>query len=86
MKILHVLKTPQATDALAIARHHQAAEGHQVTVLLIQDGLYTPSQPGLDLLVCNQDLQARGLTRGEKAVSHEEIIDLIFSHDRIICW
>lgn len=84
MKILHIIRHPQNNTALDFLEK-QKEMGDEIALLLLQDGVYSPPS-GYDVYACQEDLEARGLEVGEKAVSYEEIIKIVFAYDKVFTW
>lgn len=85
MKILHLLRSPDDARALATARA-QHDQGHQVSLLLLHDAVFlSPDFPGL-VYAAEEDAQARGCQGNHAVLSYDEIVRLIFEHDRVISW
>lgn len=86
MKILHILRNPDDETALKVAL--EQSEKHEVSLLFIHDGVYSLRKEmnyPFRVFFCRDDLQARGLNI-DKSLDYDQIVDLIFSHDRVICW
>ncbi|MBI2369185.1 MAG: hypothetical protein HYV08_02925 [Deltaproteobacteria bacterium] len=84
MKILHVIRRPDDELPLSVARSQQ--DFHKVAVLLVQDGVLSHEDPGCPVYLCAEDAEARGVGSGPPRVSYPEIVDLLFEHDKVICW
>lgn len=86
MKYLHIIKDPGETFAWEVAED-QARGGHEVAVLLWQDGVLSTRPSPLPLYATAADLEARGMPVGRfKAVEYQEVVELIVQHDRVTCW
>lgn len=86
MRYLHIIKDPQETWAWEVAEA-QAEAGHEVAVLLWQDGVLSRRQTPLPLYAAQADLEARGVHPGGwKVVNYREIVDLLFQYDRVTSW
>ncbi len=86
MRYLHIIKDPKETWGWEVAES-QARSGHEVAVLLWQDGILTRRKTSLPLYTAQADLEARGVPAAEyKAVDYREIVDLIFQYDRVTIW
>ncbi|MFQ5802416.1 MAG: DsrH/TusB family sulfur metabolism protein [Candidatus Methylomirabilales bacterium] len=86
MKYLHIIKDPRETWAWEVAEA-QVGAGHEVAILLWQDGVLARRQTSLPLYAAASDLDARALPVGRfKAVDYGEVVDLIFQYDRVTCW
>jgi sulfur relay protein TusB/DsrH len=82
MRTLHIITDPN--DRLPLA----AAEGDSASsaaILLLQDGVFARVERG-DVYACADDVRARGVVSPYTLVDYDGIIDLIFKHDRVICW
>lgn len=81
MKILHIIRNPNDTTPIEIAR----AQGreHYVALLLLHDAVYT--DPGLKTFACADDAEARGVTAHER-VEYDRIVEMLFEYDRIVSW
>ncbi len=86
-----VLKSPQEQDPTHMIRVFSSKE--DATIILIEDGVLhalsaTASERiakiGTDVLVSNEDLEAKGFSQSDlkigKAVGYPEIIDCIMEH------
>jgi sulfur relay protein TusB/DsrH len=86
VKYLHIIKDPTETLAWEVAEA-QAAEGHEVAVLLWQDGVLASRETLLPTWATGADLKARGIRAGRfKAVDYREVVELIFQVDRVTAW
>lgn len=83
-RVLNILRRPDDEEAVAVARH-QAAPG-EVSILYIHDAVYRPGEPDLPTFASRPDVEARGVASQCRLVDDEEIVRLIFEHDRVICW
>ncbi len=60
-------------------------KGVEQTVLLIQDGVYeTPQAPRV--YMCSDDAISRGIRTNLPLIDENEIVEMIFEHDRVITW
>lgn len=85
MTILHIVRAMEEALPLEVAQA-QHRQGHQVALLLLHDAvLRQPAFPGR-VVACREDLVARGVEGRHPAVSYQEIIQLIFEHDKVISW
>ncbi|MBU4076077.1 MAG: hypothetical protein KKD46_02185 [Euryarchaeota archaeon] len=81
MKILHIIRNPNDTTPIEIAK----AQGreHDVTILLMHDAVYM--DPGMKTYACRDDAGARGVTTHE-CVGYDRIVKMIFECDRVVSW
>jgi sulfur relay protein TusB/DsrH len=86
MRYLHIIKDPRETWAWEVAEA-QAGKGHEVVILLWQDGVLSTRETSLPLYATAADLEARGVAaRRFKALDYREVVQLVFQHDRVTCW
>lgn len=81
MSTLHIIT--DARDRLPLEAIER--EGGSTTILLLQDGVCADVEPG-NVYACADDVRARGLESRHPLVDYDGIIDLLTSHDRVICW
>lgn len=86
VEILHIIKSPFDSNALDIIRAH--IKVHEVAVLLMQDGVLDADIVDMDLKLyaSKADVEARGIGMDADLLDYGEIVDLIFSSDKVICW
>lgn len=86
MKYLHIIKNPAETWAWDVAEE-QAKRGHEVAILLWQDGVLSTRETSLPLYAAASDVAARGVPRAQfRAVEYRDVVDLVFQYDRVSCW
>jgi sulfur relay protein TusB/DsrH len=85
MKILHIIRNLEDHRAVATLKRQQE-KGHSVTLLLLQDAVLSRLSWEGKILACQEDVQARTGTTRFPTVDYEEIVRLIFEHDRVISW
>lgn len=71
--------------AYAVARI-QVQRHHQVTLLLTQDSVMGQPAFGGAVVTCEEDVLARGGSRDYKTVDYDEIVRMIFEHNRVMSW
>ncbi len=81
MKILHIIRNPNDTTPIDIAKAQ--SRDNEVAVLLMHDAVY--ANPGLKVYACADDAQARGVT-GHECVGYDRIVQMLFEYDRVISW
>jgi sulfur transfer complex TusBCD TusB component (DsrH family) len=81
MKILHIIRNPNDTTPIEIAKA-QGVE-HDVALLLLHDAVYL--KPWLKNYACRDDAEARGVTAHE-CVGHDKIVQMLFEYDRVVSW
>ncbi len=84
MKILHMIREIEDRRALDTARAHSAE--HQVTLVLLQDAVLGRFPWDGEIYACREDVEARGVKAEAKEVEYQELIRMIFGHDRVIMW
>lgn len=86
MKYLHIIKNPAETWGWDVAED-QARRGHEVAILLWQDGVLSTRETSLPLYATASDVAARGLPGGRfRAVDYRDVVNLVFQYDRVSCW
>src|SRR3990170_8939380 len=81
MKILHIVRNIGDKRALDTAQA-QKQRGHQVTLLLLHDAVLDRVPFEGEMLACADDVRARTGKTPFKTVDYDEIVTLIFEHDR----
>ena len=84
MKILHVIRKPSDALAFEVARHQR--EAHQVTFLLVQDGVLSRPDPPAAVYALTDDLEARGIEKVGTPTDYDGAIRLMAESDRVIVW
>jgi len=82
MRTLHIITDPNDPLPLRVAEQDGASS---TAILLLQDGVFARVERG-DVYACADDVRARGVASPYTLVDYDGIIDLIFSHDQVICW
>jgi len=80
--MLHIITDPNDPLPLALTEQGGASSA---TILLLQDGVFAQVERG-DVYACADDVRARGVASPYTLVDYDGIIDLIFRHDKAICW
>ncbi|MCL4533566.1 MAG: hypothetical protein M1370_00175 [Bacteroidetes bacterium] len=85
MKVLHLLRSLDDERALATVRTH-AAE-HPTSLLLLQDAVLDriPAFQGT-IYALAEDVAARGKVADYEEIDYDEMVRLIFRHDKVISW
>lgn len=86
MKILHIIRNPNDATPLEIAQF-QGRE-HEVTVLLLHDGVYAnpdAKNPGFQVYASATDALARGV-KGHECVDYRQIAKMLFEYDKVVSW
>ncbi|MDF1557890.1 MAG: DsrH/TusB family sulfur metabolism protein [ANME-2 cluster archaeon] len=84
--ILHIIKRHSDDIALDIIREQIKFES--ISVLLMQDGVLDCDELGLDVAIyaSKPDVVARGIKTWIQLLDYDEIVDLIFNSEKVICW
>ncbi|HXZ25756.1 MAG TPA: hypothetical protein VEI24_06000 [Nitrospiria bacterium] len=83
MAVLHLIRRPDDRLAFETA----GRQGHEATVLLIQDGVRGAAPDGVGAVYAAvDDVQARGVTSAYPMVETARICELIVGHDRVFVW
>lgn len=81
MKILHIIRNPNETTPLEIAKAQ--SKEHKVAILLLHDAVY--AKPDLTAYACAEDAEARGVT-GHELVGYDRIVEMLFEYDKVVSW
>ena len=84
MKTLHIIRNIDNELAQEVINYESDMRG--VTVLLIQDGVFSSLQGAGDIYASVNDVEARGLNTSYKLVDYSSICQLIIDHDKVIVW
>jgi len=82
MKILHIIRNPDDTTPLEIAKAQ--SKENEVAILLMHDAVYV-SDTGLTTFAVKDDAEARGVKKHEH-VSYNRIVEMLFEYDKVISW
>jgi len=85
VSIVHLIRSSRDSYPLEVARR-QAAEGHNVSLILLHDGVYLCLNTGLKTYACRDDVLARGIQTQAELVDYDRILELVFAHDNVCCW
>jgi sulfur relay protein TusB/DsrH len=81
MRILHIIRNPNDTTPLEIAKAQ--SKEHEVAILLLHDAVY--AAPSLKTYACANDADARGVTRHGR-VEYDRIVEMMFEYDKVVSW
>jgi len=86
MKVLHIIRGVDEKTPLDIIEYE--ADRHDVTVLLIQDGvLYTDIKSSKYRIYASaDDVMARGVDVPFRRVDYNRICDMIIENDKVVVW
>jgi sulfur relay protein TusB/DsrH len=86
VKILHIIKGHGDDIALDIIKEQLKFEN--ISILLMQDGVLDCDKLDLDVAICasKADVVARGIKTWKELLDYDEIVDLIFNSEKVICW
>lgn len=85
MRILHILRDVEDSRAMHVAQQQHEA-GHAVTLLLLHDAVLSDIRFRGQVLACETDALARQRHRKYETVDYENIVKMIFGHDKVISW
>jgi hypothetical protein len=78
MKILHLLRRPP--DPLALEVISEQGRRHDLCVVALHpDAGDVPRLQGVDLLMLQEDQR-------DRTIGFDELVRLIFEHDKVFCW
>ncbi len=81
MKILHIIRNPNETIPLEIAKEQN--RDSEVAVLLLHDAVY--AKPDLTTFACAKDAEARGV-KAHECVDYDRIVEMLFEYDKVVSW
>ncbi len=81
MKILHIIRNPNETIPLEIAKTQ--SKNNEVAILLLHDAVY--AKPDLTAYTCAKDAKARGVKEHE-CVDYDRIVEMLFEYDKVVSW
>ncbi len=81
MKILHIIRKPNETTSLEIAKAQ--SKENEVAILLLHDAVY--AKPDLTAYACAKDAEARGV-KGHECVDYDRIVEMLFEYDKVVSW
>jgi sulfur relay protein TusB/DsrH len=85
MKILHIIRDNKDQLADLIMKEIENIEDVEQTMLMIQDGVYM-KPGGFSAFACAEDVSARGVDTELPLVDQDQIVEMIFDHDKVITW
>jgi sulfur transfer complex TusBCD TusB component (DsrH family) len=83
-RILHILRSLKDESAWQLIATQQQL--HPVAVLLMQDAVLAPPPLNVPMYACEADVQARGLPVPLPLLTYDQIIELVFSCQRVTVW
>jgi sulfur transfer complex TusBCD TusB component (DsrH family) len=81
---LHILRSLKDESAWQLIATQQQL--HPVAVLLMQDAVLAPPPLNVPMYACEADVQARGLPVPLPLLTYDQIIELVFSCQRVTVW
>ncbi len=86
MKILHIIKKTNDWYAWQAAIGQQRKKANLITILLLQDAVFTPIHDDLEVFACRDDVASRGVKTKASLVGYEEIVRMLMEVDSVVCW
>jgi sulfur relay protein TusB/DsrH len=86
MKVLHLIRKLDDSYPFHVVAEHARNSQHEVEVVYWQDAVYRPRRVGARAYVLDEDCRARGVTPDVQAISYQQLVDLIFTSDRVLSW
>lgn len=94
MPIVHLLRDWKNTFALEQIKYFVETERKPVNIILIQDGVQAPpfedfeiaKNPWVTVIVCREDIEARGVNTAYSIVAHDEIAMRLRNAERVYIW
>jgi sulfur relay protein TusB/DsrH len=86
VEILHVIKSHG--DKIAFDIIKEQVKSRDVAVLLIQDGVLEADTVDMDVEIyaSKSDVEARGIKTGVRLLHYEDVVELIFDSEKVVCW
>ncbi len=85
MKVLHIIRSLNDTLAHQMIKEIESIDGVEQTLLMIQDGVYLKPD-ARRAFACSDDVDARGIVTNLPLVGQDEIVEMIFEHDKVVTW
>lgn len=85
MKVLHIIRSKDDQLAQRFIDQIGHLDDSEQTLLLIQDGVYMMPK-GPRVLVCAEDVLARGIETDVELVDYDRIVEMVFEADKVITW
>jgi sulfur transfer complex TusBCD TusB component (DsrH family) len=82
--MLHILRRLKDESAWQIINTQRAMQ--PVAVLLLHDAVLVPPPLDVPMYVCEADVMARGVTSPLPRLTYDQIVDLIFTCQRVMVW
>ena len=84
MKILHIIRRCGDNLAQEIIDYNRSVG--EVSILLIQDGVFSKLNGDDRIFASVNDVEARGITVPYKLIDYPAICQLIVEHDKVVVW
>ena len=85
MKIIHILRSPN--DTLALETLNKQSEHMEVTVILLQDAISVQEISAQHLFVLEEGIcKDRIKETSIRSINYRDFLNLIFEHDKVLCW
>lgn len=83
-RVLNIIRRRDDDEAVKVAKEQSGRA--EVSLLYLHDAVYRQPEPELPTYASILDAEARGVESLCRLVSDEEIVRLMFDHERVICW
>jgi hypothetical protein len=85
MKILHLLREPPGKLFYQVVGSQK--EAHQLTIILFPEvGAIQEELPGRVAELVKKSRSKKASPGAYPRISHGELLDFIFQHDKVFCW
>lgn len=84
MKILHLIK--RVNDLYAQAAIQAQQGENQTSCVLIQDATLSVPELNVPVFALKEDVQARGGSPNVPLIDFDQLVDMLFEHDAVVCW
>ena len=89
MDILHIIRDIDIIENTLYREIIHSSNKKDTAVVLIQDGVYCNCDAlieKINIYACKEDVEARNWSTSIPLIDYLDIIDMIFSHKKVICW
>ena len=86
MRTLHIIKETNDRYAWQTALKQQKKNPDRITILLLQDAVFTPIEGDFEVFACREDVVSRGVKTAATRTDYEEIVRMLMDADSVVCW
>jgi hypothetical protein len=81
---LHIIRKSNDTKALECIKAQ--AKDETVTLLLMQEAIYTKPPLGIEMYLLTDDPGKTDIQSGIQPISYDDMLKLLFTHDTVVVW